>query len=204
MVVARVAKQMGRTRHDMEVFAIILDGLCNPDEMTASGREVDQNGDDISRRYDPVKIGKKPINSWSNIPPELWWQMTAESFFADHRNRIFIYHTVDNRGRRVERYFTDVVIPSTDVDDWLSRHARGHKPSTTKVAEWLRDLARTGKLFEPDPATARVPAKQDWMGLATKKEFPGLSKRQFNVAWDIAAQEYPQMSKAGRKGKSPR
>jgi hypothetical protein len=204
MVVARVAKQVERSRHDMDVFAFILDGLCNPDEMTASGREVDQNGDDLSRRYDPVKIGKKPIQSWPNVPPELWRQMTAESFYSYHRNPIFGYHTVDTRDRPVERYFTDVRIPSKHVDGWLSRHARRYKPSTMKVTEWLRGLAESGKLFEPDLETQKVSEKKHWWLMAQNNKFPGLSERQFERVWSTVAEEFPQMSKPGAKKKSPR
>jgi hypothetical protein len=190
MVVARVAKATNRKLHDPELHASIHSALSNA-EIRAFGTEVDRNGN-IIRKY-------------CEIPPGLWRQMSVLQFQEDYKRPLFLYRPSGKQHLREERYFTSIMIPVKDIDDWVGRRAAERQQSVIgnerRCEKWLHDLASSEKLFEPVPETQRLSPKQHWRDMALT-EFPGLSKRQFERAWGTIAKDFPRMSAPGRKAKS--
>ena len=190
MVPARVAKATNRKLHDPELYASIHLALSNA-EIRAVGREENRNGNIIRRHCE--------------IPTDFWCQMSALQFQQDYALPLFLYRPSGKQHWWAERYFTNIMIPSKDIDDWIHRRATEHQQSVIgnerRCEKWLHDLATSEKLFEPVPETQRLSPKQHWRDMALT-EFPGLSKRQFERAWGTIAKDFPRMSAPGRKAKS--
>jgi hypothetical protein len=132
--------------------------------------------------------------------------MSVQQFQEDYAHPLFVYRPSGKQHWWAQRYFTNIIIPAKDIDNWIGRQApeRKHSSSNEKrCEEWLRSLASSRELSKPLVETQTVPSKEHWWVKAFK-QFPGLSKRQFERAWSGVAKDFPKISAPGRKAQSPR
>jgi len=122
------------------------------------------------------------------------WRGTTDTGFSEAVDRRRVLNLRPGSQPRDTVWAVNVSIETKQLDDWLSPPPRASSAAAKAgCLKWMRQLAESGELSKQ--------AKSHWLDEAKKRFGEELSERAYDDCRAKVAEEFPEISRPGRKSK---